>query len=176
MKTSLRLTMLASGLAAGVAVAQSPESVSETESIIESKGYVSILPYYYSIDPDRLAGKDGRGLSVAYGRRWVGGWFWEAQTFGTLLDTPEDAATNYYQHGASLDVGYRLRPGDGATPFVIDGAGLVRNDVFPDSGDDTDWTGNVGLGFMTGGLGSGGVKLRGEVRYVRDRFESFAGE
>ncbi|MBN1240610.1 MAG: OmpA family protein [Gammaproteobacteria bacterium] len=177
MKTYLRFAMLASGLTAGVAAGQPAESVSENETVTESRGYVSILPYHYSIDSDRAAGDDGRGLAIAYGRRWHGGWFWEAQTYGTLLDTPQDASTDFYQHGASLDVGVRLNPrSDGASPFFIAGAGLVRNDVFPDAGDDTDWTGNVGLGFVTGGLGNGGVRLRGEARYVYDTFETPAGQ
>src|SRR5690606_35287756 len=125
-----------------------------------------------SPDRDRNLGKDGRGLSLAYGREWTDRWFWELQTFGNLIESGQPLVTDHYQYGASLDVGWRFVPGPGATPFLILGAGGVRNDAVLEAEDDTDFIGNVGIGFLTGELGNGGVRMRGEARYVRDDFET----
>lgn len=163
--------ILAGALAASLATAQT-ESVTETTTQSESKGYLSILPYYLSVDRDRGVGRDGRGLSMAYGRQWTDHWFWELQTFGNLIEAGQPGITDHYQYGASLDVGYRFLPPDKTSPFVILGAGLVRNDAVLDANDDTDAIGNVGLGFVTRGLGNGGIRVRGEARYVRDEYET----
>src|SRR5690554_2005977 len=168
---SASLLIAAGTLGAGMAAAQS-DSVSESESRTESKGYLSVLPYYLSVDRDRNLGNDGRGLSIAYGREWTDRWFWELQTFGNLIESGQPLITDHYQYGASLDVGWRFVPGPGATPFLILGAGAVRNDAVLEAEDDTDFIGNVGLGFLTGELGNGGVRIRGEARYVRDDFET----
>ncbi|MFS8606855.1 MAG: OmpA family protein [Gammaproteobacteria bacterium] len=169
------LTLLTGALAANLATAQD-DSVSESETRTESKGYLSVLPYYLSVDRDRDVGRDGRGLAIAYGRQWTDRWFWEAQTFVNQIDAGQAGVTDHYQYGASLDVGYKFLGGDRTTPFVIFGAGLVRNDALLEANDDTDAIGNVGLGFMTKGLGSGGVRVRGEARYVRDEYETPANE
>src|SRR5690606_37508427 len=167
------LTMLAGALAASVAAAQN-DAVTESESttVTESKGYLSVLPYYLAVDRDRGVGRDGRGLSIAYGRQWTDRWFWELQTFGNQIDSGQTGVTDHYQYGASLDVGYRFLPADKTSPFVILGAGLVRNDALLEENDDTDAIGNVGVGFMTRGLGSGGIRVRGEARYVRDEYKT----
>jgi OOP family OmpA-OmpF porin len=134
------------------------------------------MPFYLSADSDRGLSDDGRGLSIAYGRQWRGGWFWEAQTFGNLIETGQNGVQDHYQYGAGLDVGYGFMSGPGASAFVIMGVGAVRNDAVADVEDDTDFIGNVGLGFVTGDLGQAGVKIRGEARYIRDRFETGANE
>jgi len=169
------LTLLTGALAANLAAAQQ-DSVSESETRAESKGYLSVLPYYLSVDRDRGVGRDGRGLAIAYGRQWTDRWFWEVQTFGNQIDAGQAGVTDHYQYGASLDVGYKFLGGDRTTPFVIFGAGLVRNDALLEANDDTDAIGNVGLGFITKGLGNGGVRIRGEARYVRDEYETPANE
>jgi len=170
-RISASMVIAAGTLAAGIAAAQS-ESVSESETRTESKGYLSVLPYYLSVDRDRNVGKDGRGLSLAYGREWTDRWFWELQTFGNVIESGQNMVPDHYQYGAGLDVGYKFVPGPGATPFVILGAGAVRNDAVLDAEDDTDFIGNVGVGFLTGEIGNGGVRIRGEARYVRDDFET----
>lgn len=166
---SASLVIAAGTLGAGVAAAQQ-DSVSETRT--ESKGYLSVLPFYLSVDNDRNLADNGRGLSIAYGREWTDRWFWEVQTFGNLIESGQQQLTDHYQYGVGLDVGYRFVPGPGATPFVILGAGAVRNDAVLKAEDDTDFIGNVGIGFLTGELGNGGVRIRGEARYVRDDFET----
>jgi len=172
---SASLLIAAGTLGAGMAAAQS-DSVSESESRTESKGYLSVLPYYLSVDRDRNLGNDGRGLSIAYGREWTDRWFWELQTFGSLIESGQPGVTDHYQYGAGLDVGYRFVPGPGATPFVILGAGAVRNDAVVKAEDDTDFIANVGVGFLTGEIGNAGVRIRGEARYVRDDFETGAND
>ena len=159
---------IAATFAAGCAMAQSD---STTETVTESKGYLGVVPYYLSADEDRLATDDGRGLAVLYGRNWTGGWFWEAQTFGGMIETGVDGLADFYQYGAGLDVGYRFRHDrERWSPYILLGAGVIRNDVVPETAVDNDWFGNAALGFTTGALGKGGVTLRGEARYIRDRF------
>ena len=174
-RLSATLVIAAGTLGAGMAAAQS-DSVTESESRTESKGYLSVLPYYLSVDRDRNLGDAGRGLSIAYGREWTDRWFWELQTFGNLIESGQPGVTDHYQYGAGLDVGYRFVPGPGATPFVILGAGTVRNDAVVKAEDDTDFIANVGVGFLTGELGNAGVRIRGEARYVRDDFETGAND
>jgi OOP family OmpA-OmpF porin len=170
-KMSIVSTVLTGTMAANFAAAQ-PESVETTESISESTGYLSVLPYYLSVDEDRGLSEQGRGLAIAYGRQGDRGWFWEFQTFGGLIESGQHASTDHYQYGAGIDIGYRMIAGTGASPFVILGVGGVRNDAVLKAEDDTDFTGNAGLGFISGELGGARVRLRGEARYVFDDFET----
>ncbi len=168
---SASLLIAAGTLGAALAAAQS-DTVTETETRTESNGYLSVLPYYLSVDGDRNLGSDGRGLALAYGREFTDRWFWELQMFGNVIEAGRDLIKDHYQYGAGFDLGYRFVPGPGATPFVVFGAGAVRNDAVLQSEDDTDFIGNVGIGFLTGELGNAGVRVRGEARYVRDRFRT----
>ena len=136
----------------------------------EPDGYVTILPFYVSADANRrITSEDGRGAAIGYGHRFGEKWFWELQTFAGLMATDTGNTPDYYQYGAGVDLGFRFRRGDGWSPFLLMGTGIVRNDVVTDK--DNDGYGDLGLGFVTGGLGKSEVRLRGEVRYVRDRFQ-----
>jgi OOP family OmpA-OmpF porin len=148
------------------AAAQPPAQTSQAEP----GGYVTILPFYVSADANRrVTSEDGRGAAIGYGHRFGEKWFWEMQTFAGLIATDAGNTPDYYQYGAGVDLGFRFRRGDGGSPFLLMGTGIVRNDVVTDK--DNDGYGNLGLGFVTGGLGKSEVRLRGEVRYVRDRFQ-----
>jgi OOP family OmpA-OmpF porin len=136
----------------------------------ETGGYITILPFYLSADANRrVTSEDGRGAAIGYGHRFGEKWFWEMQTFAGLIATDAGNTPDYYQYGAGVDLGFRFRRGDGWSPFLLMGTGIVRNDVVTDK--DNDGYGDLGLGFVTGGLGKSEVRLRGEVRYVRDRFQ-----
>lgn len=158
--------VVAGALAANAAFAQEQSSASEPS------GYVNVLPFYLSPDANRRGtDEDGRGMAIGYGHPIGGRWAWELHTFANVVPTASGATPDFYQYGAGADLNYRFVRGEGASPFLLLGGGVVRNDVLPDSAKDNDFFGNVGLGFVTGGLGKSEIRLRGEVRYVRDRFE-----
>ncbi|HEY8519899.1 MAG TPA: OmpA family protein [Gammaproteobacteria bacterium] len=168
------LALLAGSLLTSVAAAQQ-ESGTATETRTDPKGYLSVLPFYLSADEERGTTEDGRGLAIAYGRNVRGGWFWEAQSFGSLIETGNDLLSDHYQYGVGFDMGYRFLHGDRTTPYVLVGLGAVRNDVLPEADEDTDFFSNVAVGFMTRGLGKAAVRIRGEARYIRDDLETSAG-
>jgi OOP family OmpA-OmpF porin len=157
----------ATALVAHVAFAQEQASAPR-----ERGGYVNVLPFYLSADANRRGTEeDGRGMSIGYGHPLTERLSWEVQTFADVISTEPNAARDVYQYGAGVDLNYRFRRGDGASPFVLIGGGVLRNDLLPDTAKDNDAFSNVGLGFVTGGLGKSEIRLRGEARYVRDRFE-----
>lgn len=155
----------ATTFATAIATAQPPAAASEPG------GYINILPYYLSPDAHRRGtNEDGRGMAIGYGHSISDRLGWELQTFVSGISEPNTTG-DFHQYGAGADLHYRFRRGDGATPFVLLGAGVVRNDVLPDAAKDNDYFGNVGIGFLTRGLGQSEIRLRAEARYVRDRFE-----
>jgi OOP family OmpA-OmpF porin len=136
-------------------------------------GYVNVLPFYLSADANRRATtEDGRGMAVGYGHPLGSSrWSWEVQTFAELIAMQPEAVSDFYRYGAGFDLNYRFMRGDGFSPFLLLGAGRLRNDVVPGTLNENDYFANVGLGFVTGGLGQSEIRLRGEVRYMRDGFE-----
>ena len=139
----------------------------------EAGGYVFVLPHYLSADANRRGtGEDGRGLAVGYGHPLSERLSWEVQTFADMITVQPATATDHYRYGAGVDLNYRFRRGDGGSPFLLMGVGLLHNDVMPASSDASDGFANVGLGFMSRGLGKSEIRFRTELRYVRDAFET----
>jgi OOP family OmpA-OmpF porin len=163
----VRAVLLASALIAShAAMAQQP-SADRADA-----GYINVLPFYFSADANRRGTtEDGAGLAIGYGHPLAGRWAWELQTFADKISTSAGDTRDFTQLGFGLDLNYRFARGDGPTPFVLLGMGVQRNDLIPESLNDNDYFGNVGFGFMSGGLGKSEVRVRAEVRYVRDRFE-----
>jgi OOP family OmpA-OmpF porin len=163
----MRAALVSAALAtSGFALAQDAPGDSEA-------GYINVLPFYLSADANRRGtSDDGRGMAIGYGHPLGGRWAWEIQTFADSLslEAPGDLR-DFRQYGVGLDFNMRFRRADGWSPFLLLGGGLQRNDLIPDALNDNAFFGNVGLGFVTGGLGKSEIRLRGEVRYVRDRFE-----
>jgi OOP family OmpA-OmpF porin len=159
------------GTASTGALAQ-PEATTQ-----EDAGYVTILPFYLSADANRRGTtEDGRGMVVGYGHPLgQSRWSWEVQTFAEVLNVEPEAASDFQRFGAGVDLTYRFRRRDAISPFVLLGGGVLRDEVVPDVLSDTDYFANAGLGLVTGGLGQSEIRLRAEVRYVRDAFE-IAGE
>lgn len=158
-------------MTAVAAIIAGPSLTVEAQEPAKS-GYVTILPHYVDVDSERRGtDPDGQGLGIGFGRPIGDRWAWEVQTFGEAFGTDPEGATDFKRYGAGLDFKYAMRGGDGFAPFLLVGAGLARNDVSPDIFNDNDFFGNLGLGFVTRGLGQSGVRIRTEVRYVRDRFE-----
>jgi OOP family OmpA-OmpF porin len=160
--------------AAVFALAASHAALSQEQppATAERGGYVNVLPFYLSPDANRRGtNEDGRGMAAGYGHSITERLSWELHTFADVISTEPDVVRDVYQYGAGADLNYRFRRGDGGSPFVLIGGGVIRNDLVPDSAKDTDVFSNVGLGFVTRGLGKSEIRLRGEARYVRDRFE-----
>lgn len=136
-------------------------------------GYVTILPHYLSADANRRGTtEDGRGFVIGYGHPLgQSRWSWELQTLVEEIGVEPEAASDFRRYGAGFDLNYRFRDGDGVSPFVVLGGGVLRNDVVPGVFNDNDYFANAALGIVTGGLGQSEIRLRSEVRYVRDAFE-----
>jgi OOP family OmpA-OmpF porin len=167
-------TRLSRVSAAVVAIAASHAALAQEAPPVaaEPGGYVNVLPFYLSPDANRRGtNEDGRGMAMGYGHSITERLSWELHTFADVISTEPDIVRDVYQYGAGADLNFRFRRGDGASPFLLFGGGVVRNDLVPDTAKDTDVFSNVGLGFVTGGLGKSEIRLRGEARYVRDRFE-----
>jgi len=145
----------------------------DSDSSRQDAGYVTILPYYLSADVNRRGTtENGRGMAIGYGHPLGSSrWSWELQTFAELIAMQPEAASDFQRYGAGFDLNFRFRRADGISPFVILGGGVLRNDVVPGTLNDNDYFANAGLGIVTGGLGQSEIRLRAEVRYVRDAFE-----
>jgi OOP family OmpA-OmpF porin len=136
----------------------------------DGTGYLYAAPYHLQSDDGRRGTSDnGRGLTGAYGHPLGEHWNLEWQVF---MDSVSAAPTvrNFRRVGTGLDFRFDWREGDRLTPYVLLGFGALRNDL-PSPNSDNDVFGNAALGFVTGGLGQSGLRLRGEFRYMRDRFE-----
>jgi hypothetical protein len=59
-----------------------------------------------------------------------------------LIATDAGNTPDYYQYGTGVDLGFRFRRGEGWSPFVLMGTGIVRNDVVTDK--DNDFYGDFG--------------------------------
>jgi OOP family OmpA-OmpF porin len=163
-KTWLAATALGCALAAsGTTLAQSDGA---------DGGYITLLPHYASPDANRRGSTDdGHGMAFGYGHRLgLGGWAWELHTFTERFNLTPDFIKDFERHGVGIDFNYRFRD-DGLSPFFVLGAGIARNDVVVPQLNDNDYFANAAFGLVTGGLGRSELRLRTEVRYLRDRFE-----
>jgi OOP family OmpA-OmpF porin len=135
-------------------------------------GYVTLAPHYLSPDANRRGtNDDGLGIAFGYGHPiGSGGWAWELQTFTERLNLSPDTVKDFERHGIGIDFNYRFRA-EGLSPFFVLGGGVARNNVVLSQLNDNDYFANAAFGLVTGGLGQSEIRLRTEVRYVRDRFE-----
>lgn len=149
------------------ALAQTPRAADQ------DGGYITLMPHYVSPDANRRGTntEDGTGIAFGYGHRLGNSsWAWELHTFTERFNLTPDAVKDFERHGAGVDFNYRFRD-EGLTPFFVLGGGIARNDVVLSDLSDNDYFANAGFGIVTGGLGKSEIRLRTEVRYVRDRFE-----
>ena len=161
----------AAAAALAVAAGLQPAAAQAPEGTPQDAGYINVLPHYVDVDSNRRGTTDdGHGISIGYGHPLAGKWSWEFQLFEDVLAVEPSVLSDFHRYGAGFDLNYRFRR-EGVTPFVLLGTGVARNEVFPSTLNDTDYFGNVGLGILSGGLGKSEIRLRAEVRYVRDRFE-----
>ncbi|WP_417356284.1 outer membrane beta-barrel protein [Gallaecimonas pentaromativorans] len=133
--------------------------------------HVSVLPTFIGADTDRGTDNSGFGVRAIYGWSSDEHWVWEAQAFYNVLETDKDDFTDFYQSGLGLDLRYNFSSDYGATPYVLAGLGLTRNDVVPDSNDKTAVFGNAGVGLVFKEFGDTRIKVRTEFRFLYDTFQ-----
>jgi OOP family OmpA-OmpF porin len=158
---------------AALSAATSSNILIAQESTTEDYGgYFSFLPFHFSADANRRGTTDdGQGLAINYGRRVSENFSWEFQSFFGSINTAQGDQRDFENFGLGIDLTYWLTDPERAAPFLLFGAGIVRNDVLPKSGSENDLFGNLGFGFITGPLGRSEIRLRGEMRYIRDWYE-----
>ena len=78
-------------------------------------------------------------------------------------------ATDFYRSAAGVELVRYFNP-RGFAPFVVAGAGVAYNDVAVAALDHADFTTTAGLGLLLPPLTDYGIRVRGEARYVHDRF------
>lgn len=145
--------------------------------------YFAVMGSYVVADDQRVADDlanggitsatdEGYGVQFALGQMRSSGFGFELSLFNDIFETDVDGATDFYRYGLGLDVIYGFGDRTGFTPYVLLGGGAAYNDTFPDDRDDYDFYANAGVGMVSGPLNKYGMKVRLDLRYVYDNFES----
>ena len=164
--------------------------------VAQEDRYIDIMPFLTRVDEDRLTERQAWGVRGAYGWGWGGNWFSEIQLFGTQLEhrnfldpalAPPYSLANPYSDllissgdvelsGLGFDMVYSFNGRNGYTPYLLGGIGASNNNYKDDSffagEDDTNAFVNVAAGITSGAIGTHGLKVRAEIRYMRDYFAS----
>ncbi|MFP5306648.1 MAG: hypothetical protein ACLGI7_12595, partial [Gammaproteobacteria bacterium] len=131
-------------------------------------------PYAFALgtatlaDSERDASDDiGFGGQIGFGVPVLTWLTVEASYFGTRFNS--DAPTDFSQRAWGVDWVVNFGGRDVLTPFVLVGGGRVKNDVFPNSLDESGPFFNLGAGFA-GGLTVPWLRYRGEARLLHDSY------
>ncbi|MDP3859262.1 MAG: OmpA family protein [Stagnimonas sp.] len=168
---------LAAGLALNPAYAQDEAPSAEASTTeAQPQHYLGVLGTFTRADDARdRNGADidyGAGFSALYGWQSKDRWGFEVQGFAETFETSQTLRTDWYRYGINGDLTYAFGDRSELTPFVLAGIGGNHDDVFPGK-DKFTWFGNLGAGVVTGPFTQfANLKLRGEVRYIYDDFES----
>jgi len=134
--------------------------------------YIDLLGSWVRPDSGRHTKEHGYAGTFIYGSH-VSGPFWvEGRLTGALLETGDDAGTDFYQYGGGIDGVVTLGDRTSWTPFALLGAGAVYDDVQPDRHDSVNFRGDFGLGLVTPAFTDRGLKLRAEGRGLYDTFRT----
>jgi len=174
-------TMLACSLAAGLSIstAYAQDEVASPEAGVvegQSQQYLGVLGSFTRADDARdRNGADidfGAGFAALYGWQGKNHWGFEVQAFSETFETSQTLRTDFYRYGVNGDLVYSFGDRSKLTPFVLAGVGGNHDDVFPGK-DKFTWFGNVGAGVVSAPFSQfADLRLRGEVRYIYDDFES----
>ena len=176
--------ILACGIAAGLSLntAYAQDEAPAEEAVVEaqSQQYLGFLGTLTRADDGRdRNGADidnASGGSVLYGWQSKDRWGYEIQAFAETFETSQTLRTDWYRYGFNGDLVYSFGDRTKLTPFVLAGLGGNHDDVFP-AKDKFTWFGNLGAGVVTGPFTKlADLRLRGEVRYIYDNFESGYGD
>lgn len=165
------------GLGLGPLAAQG-DAIDATDDV---QSHFSVLGSYIWADEDRGLNVDrAGGIVVQYGRQYRSRFGWEAALGSETIETDTTGVTDFYRYHIGLHVSYALADRSGFTPFLLLGGGANYNDVQNGLlGVDDAWDAfaTAGLGFVTAPLfRDEWFRLRGEVRYVHDRFMDGVGD
>lgn len=165
------------GLIAVAAFAISANGLAWAQDDEKRATYFTVLGTYSQFDDARgdASGAvidDGGGIRLLFGQQRASGFGLELNLSGDMIETGPGNGTDFYRAGLGIDALYAFGDRSGATFFALLGAGGAYNDVAPNSSDDYDYYGNAGLGLVTGPLNKYDVKLRAELRYIYDNFDS----
>lgn len=134
--------------------------------------YLDVMPLLVRADRDRGVDNPGVGLRTSLGYGLGDGWYLEGQLFGVRMELEEPLDfRNAYTSGLGLDAVYAFSDRWQYTPFVLAGVGVSNNNP-PFRSSSTDGFFNLGGGLVTKPLGRSNVRLRAELRYLRDYFSN----
>lgn len=154
--------------------------------------YIDVMPFLTRVDEDRNTERQAAGLRGTFGWQTDGNWFTEVQLFGANLDRDDDifgspnipvspglaptdpnfiTSGDVELSGLGMDVVYHFNGREGYSPFVLGGIGAAHNNTKYDyGGQETNMFINVGAGIVSDAITDNGLKIRAEVRYMRDYF------
>ncbi|TJY56237.1 OmpA family protein [Sinimarinibacterium sp. CAU 1509] len=150
-----------------------PANAHETQ--LTSSSYVGILGGYTFAD--EMRGNDNldyaTGVQVLYGTAFEDSrWGYELGFALDNYETDKTAGIDLYRNGFGADLTYTFGNRFEGALYLLGGLAAAYNDTLPDSEDDWSWTGNVGIGVVSGAVTEAGqIRLRGEARYVYDDFQ-----
>jgi len=159
-------------------------------ALAQEDRYIDIMPFLTRVDEDRNTERQAVGLRGTFGFRSDENWFTEIQLFGAKLDEDDnlpfpdqmplnpdiidtDLSGDVELSGLGMDVVYSFNDRKGYSPFVLAGFGASHNNTkISDDNRDTNGFFNIGAGFTSNPIAENGLKIRAEVRYLRDYFAS----
>lgn len=132
--------------------------------------YLDVMPVVGWLDSDRGTDSPAYGARMALGYGQRGPWFIEGQLFGVRAEMEAPFADGDFDTaGLGIDIVYGFGNRQRYTPFLLFGVGTASNNP-PFSSSQTNGFLNVGAGFVSHPLNDRGLKIRGELRYLRDYF------
>lgn len=154
-------------LCAGLAAASIQTTLAQDEPDAVEAPNVAILGSYVNTDDVRGV-DDGKGLQFAFG--WALSDVMQLQLNTSYINFDTGVrATDFYRTAVGVDLVRFFNP-RGFAPFVVAGIGAAYNDVAAAAQDHTNFTASAGLGLLSPPITDYGIRLRGEARYVYDRF------
>ena len=128
---------------------------------------ISILGTYVKSDDVRGV-DDGQGIQ--FSMAWELSQVTQVQIATSYINFDTGVpATDFYRSSAAVELVRYFNP-RGFAPFLVAGAGVAYNDVATAALDRAGVTTTTGLGLLSPPFTDYGIRLRGEARYVRDRF------
>ncbi|WP_051686824.1 OmpA family protein [Microbulbifer sp. HZ11] len=165
--------------------------IASTQVAAQETSYIDLMAVGTRVDKDRHTERQGAGARAAYGWQTSGNWFTEVQLFGVKLDEDDNQFQPELQPtdnpyiftgnltpsgdvelaGLGMDVVYHFNGRQGYSPFLLGGVGVSHNNTKFDYGiQETNAFFNLGAGIVSGPISDNGLKVRAEVRYLRDFF------
>lgn len=173
--TTLRAVAVVGALALPVTAPVAAASSDGPDGYLASPS-LYIGGFYLHPDAKRSTTKRGEGWTIGAGLPVWRGLTLELMAFTANLDTgTRNQATlgnsDFYQRGGGLDAVWNFRRKDQFNPFVLGGLGAVYDDVLPEADKTTSLYYNAGVGFTQPIFGNPTTRLRGDARYIHDRFD-----